>query len=253
MKPSTYNTKEFVIIIVMFLLLPTVSFTQEQGIGIMPIRVKINLRESGFWSTFNNGDLILNPKLDANSESSYEDLYLSIILENLPGIFKKKKIDVAMLSLDSMSEEERQTEEQVYNSMTNEFAAYSSQNTKSLFKSESIKKAKQSGKNKLYTKEYGAQLGQPYLVYFTFSGIHYLTKKEKDKNQLRKFAKGHFYVFAWIVDAETGLIVDHVNTEIKDLNAQLIKGYKYSLTEKRIIGFLKIVAQKTVKKIKKLF
>jgi hypothetical protein len=229
---------------------PLFSYAQSESMALMPIRVNVNqLEQTVFTITVPTSFLILNPRLDPNSIKMYEERYEPLFSQHLKDALKWEDLEVAVYDADS--KEEREQEESLYNAMTNEHAMYRMENSKALFKSEAIKKMKQTGNSKELTSRIGKELGQNYLVYYSFSGYHMLKKKEKKGGVLPPYARGNMWVFAWFIDAQTGLIVDDFSIEMfKGLpgNENLVTK---EISEKDVISFVKKVAKKTKRKLGK--
>jgi hypothetical protein len=237
--------------IVLFFAFPLMSSAQSNGMALMPIRVNVNqLQQNAFVITVPTSFLILNPKPDPNSIKMYEERYEPLFRKHLKDALKWQELEVA--AYNANSKEKREEEESLYRAMNNEYAMYRMEQSKALFKSESIKKMKQTGENKEQTAQIAEELGQKHLVYYSFSGYHLLKKREKKGGVLPHYAKGNMFVFAWIVDAQTGLIVD-------DFNVEMFKGMPGNdnlvtkeIAEKDIVAFVKKVAKKTKRKLNKL-
>lgn len=244
---QTMQRTRFLLGVILLLAFPSFSYTQTNGLVLMPVRVNVNqLENSAFVITIPTSFLILNPKLDPNSIKMYEERYTPLFRRHLKDALKEQNLDVVAYNIGS--KEEREQEESLYNTMTNEYSMYKMEQSKALFKSEAFKKMKQSGKSKELTAQIGKESGQNYLVYYSFSGYHLLRKKEKKGGVLPHYAKGNMFVFVWFIDAQTGLIVD-------DFNLEMFKGLPGTeslvakeITEKAILSFVKKVSKKTKRK-----
>ena len=173
-----------------------------------------------------------------------------------------RDINVSQLKIDSSDVNTLAKEQELFDLLFS-FLGFSSE--KAFFKNaqnqmKNISKAERIAKLSRY---FGHKLDRDYLIFFTFKGRHYPTRKEKKNKLLPQIAKGNIGVQFFIIEASTGIIVkkiDPVDLFEKSLVGKILAEREYhhspplrkKITVNRVEVNMNKIAKKAKRKIKKL-